>query len=204
MQGAHYDGDPSNNYVGNLRWATIRENADDKIRHGSCAGERNGRAKLTEAEVRVLRATYQGLHGEQSRLAREYGLSSNGMRSVLIGEHWRMGSLSRTKGIATEREIVKLHKKIGLKAERVPLSGAMRYRQNAHDVDIYLDPDGAPLVCQVKRRPAIGDKLLRDWLADADILFLRYDAEPGEPIPPTLCVLPWSSWERLVRQRPPR
>jgi len=33
-QVCHYDGDPSNNTVGNLRYATRSENERDKIRHG--------------------------------------------------------------------------------------------------------------------------------------------------------------------------
>lgn len=34
MEGCHYDGDPSNNAVGNLRWDTRTANAADMLRHG--------------------------------------------------------------------------------------------------------------------------------------------------------------------------
>ena len=41
-----------------------------------------------------------------------------------------MGKPSRDKGARREREIVALHKAVGVKAERVPLSGAWKYRHN--------------------------------------------------------------------------
>lgn len=39
-----------------------------------------------------------------------------------------MGKASRDKGARRERLVVELHRKIGVKAERVPLSGAMKFR----------------------------------------------------------------------------
>jgi hypothetical protein len=42
-QVAHYDGNPSNNHCSNLRWATAKENAEDRERLGvSARGLRNG------------------------------------------------------------------------------------------------------------------------------------------------------------------
>jgi hypothetical protein len=112
-----------------------------------------------------------------------------------------MGKLSRTKGLATEREIVNLHKRIGIAAERVPLSGATRYQDNAEDVDVYIEGrDKAPLVSQVKRLATDGGtKMMLSWLGDADALFLRYDAPPGGPARPPIVVLPWASYERLLK-----
>ena len=112
-----------------------------------------------------------------------------------------MSNLSRRKGMRVEREIVSLHKKIGVKAERVPLSGAARYQGNGQDVDVYIANDTTPLYCQVKAlADTAGTKLLLGWLADADCLFLRYDAEPGHPARPPLVIVPWSTWERLLRR----
>jgi Holliday junction resolvase len=60
---------------------------------------------------------------------------------------------SRDKGARIEREIVARHAKLGVKAERVPLSGAARYQGNGADVDVYaFGPDAAPLVGEVKAR----------------------------------------------------
>ena len=49
-----------------------------------------------------------------------------------------MGKPSRDKGLRRERAIVELHVKCGIRAERVPLSGALRYRGNGADVDLYV------------------------------------------------------------------
>jgi len=113
-----------------------------------------------------------------------------------------MGALSRRKGASRERELVNLHRKIGVPAERVPLSGGSGYQANGEDIDLYpWGFDAAPLCCQVKARKADADKVIRDALGEADVLFLRYDAEPGQPVRPPLVVIPWSSWERLIKRR---
>jgi Holliday junction resolvase len=101
---------------------------------------------------------------------------------------------SRDKGARIEREIVARHTAIGVKAERVPLSGIVRYRGNGCDIDVYaFGPDAAPLVGEVKARGnGEGFATLERWLGDADMLFLRRDrAEP-------LVVVPWRVWVRLL------
>ena len=109
-----------------------------------------------------------------------------------------MSRRSRDKGLRCERQIVALHVELGLHAERVPLSGASRYRDNGADVDIYVfGRDEAPLVCEVKaRKEGAGFKQLERWLADYDALFLRRDhAEP-------MIIIPWRIWARLLARRP--
>ena len=110
-----------------------------------------------------------------------------------------MSAMQRRKGARLEREIVELHRSIGIHAERVPLSGAMRYQGGAHDVDIYpLGRDEAPLCCEVKGRgTGKGFVTLERWLAENDALFLRRDhAEP-------LVLLPWRTWVRLLGKLTP-
>ena len=46
-----------------------------------------------------------------------------------------MSKMSRDKGARIEREIVAAHGALGIKAERVPLSGASRYQGNGSDPD---------------------------------------------------------------------
>ena len=62
-----------------------------------------------------------------------------------------MGKSSRDKGLRRERAIVDIHMKCGLRAERVPLSGAVRYRGNGADVDLYVR-GAEPLKAEVKAR----------------------------------------------------
>ena len=62
-----------------------------------------------------------------------------------------MGKPSRDKGLRRERAIVDIHMKCGLRAERVPLSGALRYRGNGADVDLYVR-GAEPLKAEVKAR----------------------------------------------------
>lgn len=53
---AHNDGDPGNNRLGNLRWATRPENCADKLKHGTHnRGERHPLSKLSDDEVRSIR-----------------------------------------------------------------------------------------------------------------------------------------------------
>jgi Holliday junction resolvase len=111
----------------------------------------------------------------------------------------RGGRRSRRKGDRVERELVDLHRQIGVHAERVPLSGAARYKGGCHDVDIYaFGDDKVPLVCEVKARANGGGfTTLEKWLGDNDALFLRRDrAAP-------LVVLHWSVWVALLQRGSP-
>ena len=86
-----------------------------------------------------------------------------------------MGKPSRDKGLRRERAIVEIHTKCGLQAERVPLSGALRYRGNAADVDLYVR-GSLPIKAEVKARGAgAGFRTLERWLGSNDALFLWRD-----------------------------
>lgn len=106
-----------------------------------------------------------------------------------------MGKPSRDKGKRAENEIVKLHRAAGIKAERVPLSGGAHYQGNGADIDVYaFGPDAAPLVCEVKARAnGEGFATIERWLGENDAMFLRRDRAPP------LVVMPFSTWERLLR-----
>lgn len=71
---------------------THADNMADMVAKGrkpSRRGERNGRAKLTQADVDAIRARYTGRFGEKAALAREYGVSKTVIGQVLSGELWR-------------------------------------------------------------------------------------------------------------------
>jgi hypothetical protein len=104
-----------------------------------------------------------------------------------------MGRMQRSKGARIEREVVELHRGLGLHAEWVPLSGASRYQGNGADVDIYLSPDRPPICGEVKARVnGEGFATLERWLGDNGFLALRRNnAEP-------LIVVPWRVWALLL------
>jgi len=56
----HLDGVPTHNELGNLKYGTVQENVEDAFRHiGNYAeGVRNGRARLTEADVLAIRRRF--------------------------------------------------------------------------------------------------------------------------------------------------
>lgn len=103
-----------------------------------------------------------------------------------------MGRRSRDKGTRRERAIVELHTACGLRAERVPLSGAAHYRGNGADVDLYVRGD-APIRAEIKARgDGDGFRTLERWLGTNDALFLWRDrAAP-------LVVLPLHVWLELA------
>ena len=86
-----------------------------------------------------------------------------------------MSKFSRDKGLRRERAIVDIHTKCGIQAERVPLSGAVRYRGNGADVDLYVRGE-RPVKAEVKARGAgDGFRTLERWLGGNDALFLWRD-----------------------------
>lgn len=70
-----------------LAWGTRAENEADKIGHGrSNRGERQGRAKLTAAHVRDIRARV--VAETQTELAREYGIDPSTVSQIVNRKRW--------------------------------------------------------------------------------------------------------------------
>jgi hypothetical protein len=85
MEACHNNGDPFDNKVTNLRWDTTRNNQLDRIKHGtSNRGERCAAAKLTEAQVRAIRADTR----LQREIAAEYGVRENTISRIKSGKRW--------------------------------------------------------------------------------------------------------------------
>jgi hypothetical protein len=100
----HLDGNPHNNALANLRWGTVRENAEDTRRHGRFAcGDRHGSrthpdrvprgeghwsAKLTEGQVRLMRQLHaDGRHSLRS-LATRFGVSCIVAWRIVTYRNW--------------------------------------------------------------------------------------------------------------------
>ena len=83
-----------------------------------------------------------------------------------------------------------LCKAMGLDAHRVPLSGAV----DGYAGDVIV----AGLRAEVKARASGGGFVtLERWLGENDLLFLRRDRTTP------LVVLPWSTWQKVMRRESP-
>lgn len=85
MEAAHNDGNRLNASAENLRWATKQENAFDRRAHGTHReGQNHPGAKLTEAEVREIRAAPSG-----RGLAKKYGVGRSAIKAIRSGRSWK-------------------------------------------------------------------------------------------------------------------
>lgn len=91
---AHNNGSRISNHYTNLRWATRKENDDDRDIHGTRqAGAGNGNAKLTEGDVREIRRIYREIKnrersGKISDLARNFGIHHATLIHIATGKSW--------------------------------------------------------------------------------------------------------------------
>lgn len=105
-----------------------------------------------------------------------------------------MGKSQRDKGARVERKVVDLFQMVGVKAQRVPLSGAAGGQFGG---DIMFDIEGWIGKAEVKARAnADGWKSIIGWLGNNDMLVLMQDRK--DP----LIVLPWYSFTTLIDKIP--
>lgn len=84
----HIDGDSHNNSLTNLTWGTQAENCQDTVSHGmSTFGERSGRSKLRENDVRHIISELESGRTATS-LANEMGLSTSHVCKIAKGKTW--------------------------------------------------------------------------------------------------------------------
>jgi len=88
MDACHGDGYRDNDVVGNLRWDTRKGNLADCLAHGTrTRGARVGRSKLSEDEVRAIRARVAA--GEpQSEVGASFGVAQSTVSKINIGARW--------------------------------------------------------------------------------------------------------------------
>ena len=85
---AHRDGNPANNHLSNLRWATKAENQGDRVAHGTHSrGERHPMVKLTKAEVIAIRHSPR-CFGSGRELAQKYNVTPAAISAIRKGKLW--------------------------------------------------------------------------------------------------------------------
>lgn len=92
MQACHFDGNKENNRLDNLRWATASENQRDNARLGTIArGERNGAAKITAEQARLIveRRKAGGKEWGRAKIAEEFGISVDLASKIAHGKLWQ-------------------------------------------------------------------------------------------------------------------
>ena len=94
----HIDGNPHNNDVCNLEWATRKENIVHAYNNGltKTFGSNHPLSKLTEEQVREIRSTYQeGVVGFGcNSLAQKYNVSKTLIQKIVKGKTWKRISIS--------------------------------------------------------------------------------------------------------------
>lgn len=98
-EAAHWDNDRSNNTVENLRWATRKENEEDKVRHGTLTlGTRNGMVKLTPNQVtyvkQMLTGKPRGVPPLHQDIADELGVNRSCVTRIANGKRWSHATAS--------------------------------------------------------------------------------------------------------------
>jgi hypothetical protein len=85
-QAAHTNGHKTDCRAVNLSWKTPAENEADKVEHDTRAwGDRHGMHKLTEDEVRTIRASRE----QSITLARRHGVTTVTIRAIRARRTWR-------------------------------------------------------------------------------------------------------------------
>lgn len=86
---AHGDGNPSNNHLINLRWATIRENCADTIAHNRTPrGRKSHNNKLSEDDVREIRRRHAAGGTTLAALGRRFGVSTQTVHGIVHRRVW--------------------------------------------------------------------------------------------------------------------
>lgn len=86
----HINGNKLDNRVDNLEWCTASENQYHSYQIGlhSAVGERNGQSKLTENDIREIRALYSIKTNPSTILAKKYNVVPSCIRAIIRRELW--------------------------------------------------------------------------------------------------------------------
>jgi hypothetical protein len=83
----HKDCNKENNHINNLEWVTDKENKEHAVLNGKMPkGEKSGKAKLNEFQVRVIRRSEELSERE---LAKIFKVHSTTIRYAIVRETWK-------------------------------------------------------------------------------------------------------------------
>lgn len=87
--GLHKDDDSFNNHLSNLYWGTYSDNTKDSIENGTytrLSGYKNGMTKFSDELNVKIKSEFTGKRGEQTRLAKKYGMSISNVHLIVHGK----------------------------------------------------------------------------------------------------------------------
>lgn len=87
----HIDGNTSNTNLDNLEWCTQNHNMKHAYNNGlkiSLKGEKNGKSKLTEIQVRKIRTDYENKCFTKSELAKMFNVKQNAISKIINNKRW--------------------------------------------------------------------------------------------------------------------
>lgn len=89
MEACHYDGNPQNNRLSNLRWDTSKNNHADRIRHGNhIRGERQPLHVLKTEQVLIIKKMLKSGVLSQQIIADTFGVSRSAILNIHNGSNW--------------------------------------------------------------------------------------------------------------------
>lgn len=106
METRHLDGNPLNNYLGNLCWGTRRENGQDSVRHGTAFLNR----KLTAERVKQIRHRYSMGKQTMVEISIDFGLSLSMISRIINKNRWR--NVSDAKNLKQSSQVLLPNKRI--------------------------------------------------------------------------------------------
>lgn len=86
----HLDGNPQNNHIDNLDWGTYKDNAADRVVHGTdFKGMRHPMSKLTNADVIDIRTRHAWGDCDINRLAEQHNVHPKTIDNIIRRKTWK-------------------------------------------------------------------------------------------------------------------